>query len=277
MRHFPPTRALFIFFLAGLLTALFLPASAQVVPDDQEQVQQQIERAKIFREAYPVIAEVDLYCSPFVFEGDVPGLRITEAEKGYEKTMFSDSDLVHLNKGKQDGLEIGQMLLVIEIGDRIADFGRLANKRGRAQVVFLDENRAVARIEKSCGRIAVGNYLLPFEEKETLLGKDIGYEAYAEGVTGQTGTIVYLERDYNQIGSGGWAIIDIGEEAGVQVGQQLTIYKRVLDPQTLGVRKDLPQVGIGNSIVVDAGKRTATVKILSCSDPIAKGQTVQGK
>jgi hypothetical protein len=123
----------------------------------------------------------------------------------------------------------------------------------------------------------VGNYLLPFEEKETLLGKDIGYEAYAEEVAGPVGTIVYLERDYNQIGSGAWAIIDIGEEAGIQVGQQLTICKRIRNPQTLEVRKDLPQIGVGNSVVIDVGKRTATVKILSCSDSIVKGQTVQGK
>ena len=277
MRYIPQTRALFAFLMVTLLTALFVPAPAQVVPDDKEQVQDQIERAKIFREAYPVIAEVDLYCSPFIYEGDLPDLKITEAEKGYEKVMFSDADIVHLSQGKQGGLEIGQVFLVIEIGGRIGDFGHLGNKRGRAHVVFLEDNRAVARIEKSCGRITVGDYLLPFEEKETLLGKDIGYEAYAEGEAGQTGTIVYLERDYNQIGSGGWAIIDIGEENGIQVGQQLTIYKRVQNPRTLEVREDLPQIGVGNSIVVDVGKRTATVKILSCSDPIVKGQTVQGK
>ena len=277
MRQFPRNRALFVFLMVTLVAAFFVPATAQIVSDGQEQVQHQIERAKIFREAYPVIAEVDLYCSLFIYEGDLPDLRITAAEKGYEKVMFSDSDIVFLNKGTQDGLEIGQVFLVVEIGARIGDFGYLANKRGRAHVVFLEENRAVARIEKSCGRLTVGSYLLPFEEEETLLGKDIGYEAYAEGVTGPTGTIVYLERDYNQIGSGGWAIIDIGEEAGIQVGQQLTIYKRIRNPQTLEVREDLPQIGVGNSVVIDVGKRTATVKILSCSDSIVKGQTVQGK
>lgn len=277
MKHSPKSRALFAFLMLILLAAFFLPVSAQVVSDDQEQVQHQIERAKIFREAYPVIADVDLYCSLFVYEGDLPDLMITAAEKGYEKAMFSDSDTVFLNKGRNDGLEIGQVFLVVEIGGRIGDFGYLANKRGRAHVVFLEDNRAVARIEKSCGRLTVGNFLLPFEEKETLLGKDIGYEAYAEGVTGPTGSIVYLERDYNQIGSGAWAIIDIGEEAGIQVGQQLTIYKRIRNPQTLAVREDLPQIGVGNSIVIDVGKKTATVKVLSCSDSIVKGQTVQGK
>ncbi len=277
MKHFSQNRALFAVLMVTLLAAFFVPAPAQVVSDDQEQVQHQIERAKIFREAYPVIAEVDLYCSLFIYEGDLPDLMITAAEKGYEKVMFSDADIVFLNKGRNDGLEIGQVFLVVEIGGHIGDFGYLANKRGRAHIAFLEDNRAVARIEKSCGRLTVGNYLLPFEEKETLLGKDIGYEAYAEEVAGPVGTIVYLERDYNQIGSGAWAIIDIGEEAGIQVGQQLTICKRIRNPQTLEVRKDLPQIGVGNSVVIDVGKRTATVKILSCSDSIVKGQTVQGK
>src|SRR4030042_656982 len=178
MRHFPQTRALFVFLTAALLTALFVPAPAQVVSDDQEKVQHEIERAKIFREAYPVIAG----------------------------------------------------------GDRIGDFGRLANRRGRAQVIFLEENRALVRIEKSCGRIMVGDYLQPFEEKETLLGKDIGYEAYAEGTNGRAGTIVYPEREYNQIGSGGWGIGDLGEEDGIQVGQQLTICRKVRAAQTLAGR-----------------------------------------
>ena len=277
MSHSLQTRVLFAGLAAVLVTAICASAGAPVVSNDQEKARHQIERAKIFREAYPVIAEVDLYCSPFVYETALPELRITEAEKGYEKTMFSDADLVHLNQGKESGLEVGQVLLVIEIGPRIGDLGRLANRRGRAQVVFLEDNRAIARIEKSCGRIAVGDYLLPFEEKESLLGKDMGYEAYSDEADAPTGTIVYLERDYNQIGSGGWAIIDIGEEAGVQVGQQLTILKRVQDPQTLEVRKDLPEIGVGNSIVVDVGKKTATIKVLSSSDSIVKGQTVRAK
>ncbi len=277
MKYLHRNRALFAGLLFALVAALFVPAPAQVVSDDQEQVQHQIERAKIFREAYPVIAEVDLYCSLFVYEGELPELMITAAEKGYEKVMFSDGDVVFLNKGSQDGVEIGQVFQVVEIGAGIGGFGRVANKRGRAHVFFLEENRAVARIEKSCGRLTIGNYLFPFEEKETLLGKDIGYETYGEEVSGPSGSIVYLERDYNQLGSGGWAIIDIGEEAGVQIGQQMTIYKRIWNPESLAIREDLPPIGLGNSVVIDVGKKTATIKILSCWDSILKGQTVLGK
>ena len=53
MRHFPHNRALFAVLMVTLLTALFVPAAGQVVSDDQEQVQHQIERAKIFRKPIP--------------------------------------------------------------------------------------------------------------------------------------------------------------------------------------------------------------------------------
>jgi hypothetical protein len=277
MRHLSPTRALFVLWMAALLTALFVPATAQVVSDDQEKVKNEIQRAKIFREAYPIIAEVDLYCSPLICEGELPGLRILSGEKGYEKTMFSDADIIHLNQGKQDGLEIGQVLLVITVGDRIGDIGWLANRQGRALVEFLEDHRALARLEKSCGRVMAGDYLVPFEEKETFLGKDMGFEAHSEAPDGLLATIIYVEREYIQLGSGGWAVIDKGEEDGIQVGQQLTICKQIRNPETLEFREDLPEIGIGNSIVVDVGKKTATIKVLSCSDPISKGHMVRGK
>jgi hypothetical protein len=277
MRPIPHKKALLGLFVSIALAISFGPASAQTMSEDQEQVQHQIERAKIFREAYPIIAEVDLYCSLFVYEGDVPDLMIVGAEKGYEKTILSDADIVFLNKGKNAGLEVGQVFQVVEIGEPLGNLGRLANRRGRAHVIFLEDERAVARIEKSCGRLMVGNYLVPFEEKETMLGKDLGYEVYAEGDSKPIGNIVYLERDYNQIGSGAWAVIDIGDEAGVQVGQQLTIYKRIRNPQTLEYRDDLPRIGVGSSVVISTGTRTATVKVLSCWDSISIGQMVQAK
>jgi peptidoglycan-associated lipoprotein len=262
-----PMRALSMILVFFVLSAFFAPAFAQTTSDDQEKVRNQIERAKIYRDVYPLISDTDLYCSIFAYDTQLPDLRVTDAERGAEKILQSDGDLIFINKGKADGLEIGQVFLVIEVGDKIGSFGYLAQKRGRAHVTFLEERRAVARVEKSCGRVMVGNYLVPFEEKEGLLGKDMGFEAFSEGGSGPIGNIIYLERDYNQIGSGGYAIIDLGEDNGIQIGQQLTIYRTI--------RKDLPREGIGNLVVIETRAKTATIKVLSCSDAIRKGMQVQ--
>jgi hypothetical protein len=265
----PKNQALCVILAFFVLLALFAPASAQTRSNDQEQVQNQIERAKIFRDAYPLISETDLYCSIFVHEGELPDMRIVAAEREAERIQFSDADLIFINRGKNDGVEVGQVFLIIEMGDPIGNFGLLATKRGRAYVIFLEDNRSVARVEKACGRVMIGNYLLPFEEKESLLGKDLGYEAFAEGDTGAVGNIIYLQNNYNQIGSGSWAIIDIGEDSGIQVGQQMTVYEKI--------REDLPREGIGNLVVIETRAKTATIKVLSCSDAIRTGMQVQGK
>ncbi len=268
MMRFPKNVALSVFLI--LLAAFMVAAPAQAQAKlGEERVQHQIERARIFREAYPLISETDFYCSIYVQEGELPDLRIVAAERGEEKILLSDADLFFINKGKEDGIEIGQVFLIVEIGGDIGGFGHLAMKRGRGQVIFLEDRRAVARVEKSCGQVMIGNVLLPFEEKESLLGKDLGYEAFTEGDRGTTGKIIYTQGEYNQVGSGGWAIIDIGEEAGVMVGQQMTVLKQI--------RKDLPVEGIGNVVVIDTQPKTATIKVLSCADPIRVGLSVRAK
>lgn len=273
MRQILPARAL----LGLFLTAALMAASGAAQTMAAEQVQHQIERAKIFREAYPVIADVDLYCSLFIHEGEIPDLMIVGAERSYEKTILSDTDTVYLNQGKSAGIEIGQVFLAVEIGESLGGFGRLAHKRGRVHVVFVEDERSLARVERSCEGLRVGNYLVPFEEKEILLGKDLGYEVYTEEDSGPVGKVIYLERDYNQIGSGAWAVIDLGAEHGLQFGQQMTLYKRIQNPQTLELRADLPRVGVGSAVVIDTTMRTATVKVLSCWDSVTKGQWIQGK
>jgi hypothetical protein len=251
-----------------MLAAFAAPAAAQTKSDEQA-IQNEIQRAKIFRETYPLISETDLYCAIFVQESKLSDTRIITAERSDEKILLSDADVVFLNKGKKDGVEVGQVFLVVELGDKVGGYGYLAAKRGRASVVYLEDARAAARVEKTCGRIEVGDYLLPFEEKEGLLGKDLGFEAFSTISPGTAGSIIYLERDYNEIGSGYWAIIDLGEAGGVSVGQQMTIYREV--------RKDLPPVGIGNAVVIETGQKTSTIKILSCSDVVRPGFAVRPK
>ena len=254
---------------AILLTSMALFIQGAGKTQSQETKQYQIEKAKIFQEAYPLISESDLYCSFYIMGKEKPEMQIVGAERGDEKIMVSDADLVYINRGKNDGLEIGQMFLIIELGPSVSNYGTLALKRGRARIVTLEDTRGEVKIEKICGQIMVGDYLVPFEEKEGLLGKDLGYEAPLEEGTGTTGNIIYLQNELNQIGSGHWALIDLGFENGIQVGQQMTIFRRV--------QKDASRQAIANLVVIDTQPNTSTVKILSCKEVVQLGAEVQTK
>ena len=259
----------FIYSLVIWLVLFSLPYCLSSTLMAQEKQENQIKKAKVFQEIYPIISESDLYCSFLVLDKGMLGIKIIGGEREYEKVLFSDSDIVYINRGKSSSLKEGQVFLILEVGPKIQDFGPIAFKRGRARILALGETKSTVRIEKACGQVRVGNFLVPFEEKEGMLGKDLGYDVPPEEAKGIKGNIVYLQGDYNQVGSGHWALIDLGEKDGLYIGQQLIIYRKL--------KKGAPIYVLGNSVVIDVQESTATIKILSCKDAIRLGDHIQSR
>ncbi len=253
------------FFVFSLLVAIGLLAPGSLFAQDY-----QIQKAKIFEETYELITDSDLYCSFYLFEegATLPEMQIIGAERENEKTMMGEADTIYINQGAIDGLEIGQLFLVIGMGEKVDEYGLVMERLGRARVVRLEDNLAVARIEKTCGGVRVGDYLLPFQEEEGEIGEDLGFE-YLDPSAGIKGKVIYI-RDDTRIGAAGqWALIDLGRRHCVQIGDQLTVFKRA--------RPDLPREAVGNVIIIDVRMRTATVKILSSRDSVNVGDEVQLK
>lgn len=241
--------------------------------DRTENQEQEIKKAKLYKDIYPLISEIDLYCSFFVLEQEKLDTKIIGTVKGQERILLREHDIFYINKGEQDGIETGQIFLILERGPKIKNplarrrLGRLALKRGRAQIIAVEENSASARLERACQQVMEGYFLVPFEEKRGLMGKDLGYEVAPPEGEALEGRIVYLQRGYQRIGSQHWALIDLGERDGLQFGQQLIIYRRL--------KKRDPLKIIGNLIVIDTQDRTSTVKILSSKDAIQTGDLVR--
>jgi hypothetical protein len=237
--------------------------------DREESQEQEIKKAKLYKDIYPLISESDLYCSFFILKNKKNlDLKIIGADRIEERLFFREGDIFYLNKGKNDGLENGQVFLILEIGQKIKNYGRLAFMRGRAKITETRESRASAKLEKACAPVTVGYFLIPFEEKGGLLGKDLGYDVLPSEVEGSKGKIIYSQDEHNLIGSGDWAIVDLGEENGIQLGQQLVVYEK-------SKKKGAPVKMFGNLIVINVQKRTSTVKVLSCNNPLKIGDLVQ--
>ena len=233
----------------------------------EEEQEYAIEKAKIYQEIYPLLSETDLYCSFFVLDDKMPEMRIFGAEREYERVQFNNGDIVYINQGRNDGIEEGQIFLVLEVGTVTTEYGPLAFKRGRLRIVALEENTSSARVEKACGPIMLGNYLVPFEEKEGRMGKDLGYDVPPYEGVGLRGRLIYLQRDFFQIGTGAWGLINLGASDGLQIGQQLVVYRKLYE--------DTPLLVFANIVVIDTQKRSSTVKVLSCKDALVVGDLVQ--
>jgi hypothetical protein len=233
----------------------------------QEEPLHEIEKAKIYQDIYPLLTDTDLYCSIFIMDNDPPEMMIIGAERGYERTMVTDGEVVYVNKGREDGLETGQLFLVFEVGPVVPGYGPVGIKRGRARIVDLEDKRSSAKLEKACGPMSEGMYLVPFEEKESRLGKDLGHNVPPHRVEGLQAEIVYLETGFHQIGTGYFGIINAGAEQGVQVGQQLIVFREE--------QKDAPLYIFGNVVVIDTQSQTSTIKVLSCRDALRYGDEIQ--
>lgn len=269
---FQLSRQIFLI-LVLIFLSVFLGGKAGLNALDENQDQEQkYKKPILFQDVFPLISESDLYCSFFILDEEMPEIEIISTERGEERIQLNNYDIFYVNKGRIDGLEVGQVFLILEVGSKISnpltgeDFGLLAIKRGRARIVALEEGKASARVEKACGQVSLGHFLVPWEEKESLLGKDLGYNVPLQEGEGTKGMIIYLLRGYNQIARGQWAIIDLGEEDGLKVGQQLIIYRRL--------QEGVPLQIVGNLIVIDTQMRTSTVKILSSNDALKIGELV---
>ncbi|NIM59835.1 MAG: hypothetical protein GTO16_12985 [Candidatus Aminicenantes bacterium] len=234
-----------------------------------ESQEQEVKKARLYKDIFPLISESDLYCSFFILKKKSGlDLKIVSAERTEERLFLREGDIFYLNKGKQDGLENGQLFLILEVGPKFKNYGYLTFMRGRAKITDARISRSTAKLDKSCAPIMVGYFLVPFEEKGGMLGKDLGYDILEREGEGAKGKIIYSQDEHNLIGSGDWALVDVGEEDGIQFGQQLVVYRK-------SKKKGALVKMFGNLVVINVQKKTSTVKVLSCSIPLRVGDLVQ--
>ncbi len=147
--------------------------------------------------------------------------------------------------------------------------GYVVYLRGRARVDRVESGRAVMRIEKSCSLIQAGQFLVPYRKGEVLVGAEEEYRVPFQSDGAPTGRIVFMEREAMQLAARGhWAVIDIGEDQGLEIGRQLTVFHRE--------GKQSP-VAVANAVVVWMGPRWATIKILNADDAVRIGDWAQTK
>ena len=266
-------KILFSFVIIILLSFQGEGTGLSPVNGDMRQ-EQEAKKARLYKDVFPLISETDLYCSFFVMKKPQLDIQIVGAEKQDERVIFRENDIFFVNKGSADGLETGQIFTIVEVGEKVKNpftgknCGRLVIKRGRAQIVSVEEKQAFAKLEKACEQVTLGQFLVPFEEKSELLGSDLGYDVDINEEEGTQGTLIYFQDDYGQISKGHWAIIDLGEEDGIHFGQQLVIYRKT--EKKKGTIKKL-----GSLIVIDVQENSSTVKILSTIDALTLGDRVQ--
>lgn len=177
----------------------------------------------------------DLYCTGFISE--LPpraDLQVVGAEKENQKDLFSQGDVVYLNKGRDAGVQAGAVYYIIRpMGKFTHPFtkkvlGHYVRELGLLRVIEVQDKTATALVLVSCDTITFGDPLKLYEEiASPEKGSWQPLPRYSEGTNGTRGQLIMAPYQHEYLAANEIVYIDLGYRQGIRPGDHFTIYRTV--------------------------------------------------
>jgi hypothetical protein len=214
---------------------------------------------------------LSLACSPSaVLEAPMTPLRITGGQDSFARRIYAAGDLVTINAGSQNGIEVGQEYYVrrLQTSNRAPvsrDNPATVRTTGWIKVYAVDErdNLSLATISHACDTIEVGDYLEPFKlpvvprvSKERPKPERDNYGKVLVGTDRRT-----------SFGKGDYFVINRGSDHGIEVGSQFVLYRDKKQAENFLFE-------IGEGIATEVKSEMSTVLVTVSLDAIESGDYV---
>lgn len=197
-------------------------------------------------------------------------LRVIGAQDVVARTEFGDGDLLMVDGGTADGVQIGQRYFVRR-ANRFGTYGAASGRQGArtggwVRIVAANESTSIASFDHVCGPVAASDYLEPFVAPVVPAGADRD-EAPGEPDFNAMGQIIVGNEERSSMAVGDFALIDRGTQQGITPGARLALYRSV---GTSG----MPLASVGESIVISVGPTMALIRITRARDAIRSGDFI---
>jgi hypothetical protein len=209
-----------------------------------------------------------LACAPtLAFEPPTAPLRVTGGQDSFVRRSFHPGDLLTINAGTQQGVEVGDEYYVrrtqVRGNERVSRRAPATIRTtGWIRVYAVDELMSLATITHACDSIEIDDFLEPF----------------AVPVVPEPGPRPKAERDnYGRViigsdrrvsfGRGDFMIVDRGTNHGVTPGMQFVVYRDKRQPENFLYE-------LGEAIAVDVKAETSTVWVTLSRDAFSVGDYV---
>jgi hypothetical protein len=241
--------------LAAALLAVALPASAQRGP------------AAV---STGLPADVlGLACAPqTAFEAPPTPIRITGGQDSFVRSSHAPGDLVTLNAGSINGIEVGQEFFVrrLQTADRGSvsrDTPGVIRTAGWIRVYAVDDEWSLATITHACDTITTGDYLEP------LALPTVPPAAVQRGKPerGNYGRVMIGSDNRRVFGRGDYVIVNRGTNQGVTSGALFVFYRDKRQPENFLYE-------LGEATAVDVKADTSTLYVTLSRDTIQEGDYV---
>ena len=212
---------------------------------------------------------IGLACAPsVVYELPMASLQITGGQDSFVRRSYVPGDLITINAGTNNGIEVGQEFYTRRI---LHESRRTVNRTspgvvrttGWIKVYAVDKEMSLATITHACETIDVGDYLDPFAlpvvpapDAEILPAERDNY-----------GRILVGEDRRSSFGKGDYMVIDRGSDHGIAPGARLVIYRDKLQAKNF-------LYDLGEAVAVDVKTDTATVLVTVARDGLKSGDYV---
>jgi hypothetical protein len=249
-------------------------------------------------------------CAGFISDQKVPDeIKLISGEQSNYKVTFSRGDFVYINRGQDKGVRVGDRFSVVrhEIDPNYVEWFKSQNKilramgtqyvdLGQVRVVNVQPKVSIGEVVFSCGYMQRGDVLRPFEERPSPPYKDAAAFDHFAPVSGKPVATLIAGTGYIQtLGRNDTGYVNIGNAQGLKVGDYLRIFRyqgtmNQIIPQTRGDQyelygfgtagakyapKDLPREVLGEGIVLNVSRNSATVLITYSTIEIYAGDYVE--
>ena len=229
---------------------------------------------------------VSLACAPnLTVEPPPTPLRITGAQDSDIRRIFAPGDLVTVNAGTDNGIDVGQQYYT----RRAAPLEKRAISRdnpatirtsGWIRIYAVDRTMSLATIVHACDSIELDDYLEPFvlpEFRSTSATSSLPQR-------GNYGRVVTGNDNRTAFGRGDFFIVDRGSDHGVTVGSRFVVYRDHQRRGRLLLQRsgDGPNDGRSRNFLFDLGEAVAvavrpdssTLRVTLSRDAFAVGDWV---
>jgi len=228
---------------------------------------------------------IALACAPTIaFETPSPSLLITGGQDSFTRHAYGPGDLITINGGSDNGVEVGQEYFVRRMQPGRAARVSRANPAaiqtpGWVRVYAVDKRMSLVIVTHACDTLDVGDYLEPYVEPQIPVA-----DANPPKPQRENYGHIMLGADRRTIfGQGDFFVIDRGSDHGITLGERVIIYrdKRKLEEankssQNLFPKGIVPEFlyDLGEAVVVDVKPEMSTLKVTLSRDAMLTGDYV---
>ncbi len=212
---------------------------------------------------------IGLACAPTAAL-EIPNtpLRVTGGQDSGVRHTHAPGDLITINAGTQNGIEVGQeyytrRILIAEREEITPTTPATVLTSGWIRVYAVEETLSLATITHACDTVDVGDHLEPF----VLPTVPTPASNKPKPERDNYGRVLTGESRKRLFGKGDYFLLDRGSNQGIKPGAQFVLYRNKQQPENF-------LYDLGEAVAVDVKADSSTLQITVSRDAIMEGDLV---